>query len=360
MIGHKALVCRKRDRATEKHSSNRKPRQSNNQVASALDDRGGIDNVDDGGGVGMRAFLEYLGTDKQQSLPPPIRVGVLLNEREVTLDLDTGSPITVITERVWRTQLSSPRLTTTDLVVNCCGGHTLKVLGYFEGEVQFKERSEMLDVYVTSGTESCLFGRDTLNQFGMEFSIGKELGSHVGALQIEQGTLFNQVQAPAAGVKAAVGFDHSQGASTAIRPRIARNTTRLQRNGVAKVPPASALSEKMSTSERQRVNGQERNSRQVYVAIGAPAQPTRKSAANRPTACPTVSTRRATAKSHAMPRPGGAKTPSGSCKQIKQQPLTESESSDVVSQGGVVYRLNRVTKTLQHYMDCDYRLDIPR
>ena len=159
MVGHKALVCRKRDRANEKQQPTRKPaQQSSRTVASALDGRNDEDNETE---PETPSILQHIGGGKNK-LIPPIRLRALLNGHDVSFDVDTGSPITVITEHVWREVLTSPHLRKADLAVHSYSGHALKVLGSFEGVVEDKGRRETLTIYVASGTESCLFGRDAI------------------------------------------------------------------------------------------------------------------------------------------------------------------------------------------------------
>ena len=193
MVGHKALVCRKRDRIAEKQSTqNRKTTQhSTNSVAPTLESAN--EQVDGSTQPLLPSILEHIGGEKQR-LVPPIQVRVLLNEYVITLDVDTGSPITVITERVWREVLTSPHLVSTNLAVHSYSGHTLKILGAFEGCVQFKGRRETLTCYVASGTQSCLFGRDAIKKFDIDLSIGhlKSIDVHarVSALLEKHKALF--------------------------------------------------------------------------------------------------------------------------------------------------------------------------
>ena len=160
-------------------------------------------------------------------------------------------------------------------------------------------------------------------------------------------------------VKDSVGLARSWSAKVAIRPRIPRNAERLLRNGVAKANPANHLSGKVSTSDRQGGDGQQRLVRRREVSNGALNRSTQDSAEHRLSTLSSMS-RGATAKSKVVPRPAAKKAPSCSRKQIAHHGLVESKSPEVVLQGGMLYRMSRVSKTLQHYMDCDYRRDVLR
>ena len=244
-IGHKALVCRQRNRANEKQSTQNRnrPAQAKEPVASALADCD--EHVDDSPGRETPPALEHIGGGRQH-LIPPIRVQVWMDDHEVGFDVDTGSPITVITERVWRGLLGSPRLLKSEITVHSYSGHPLKVLGSFQSLVAFKGRKEMLLVYVASGTGSCLFGRDALEKFDVDWSI-----HHVGSSSIEARLaevlgrhrgLFKEELGLVTRVRASVRLDpaarpvfcKSRPVPLAMRSRIERELERHVQNNVAR------------------------------------------------------------------------------------------------------------------------------
>ena len=247
VIGHKALVCRKRDRATEQQSGNRSQRQSSKQVASALDDRSGIDNMDDFGGVGMHAFLQCLRTELHEDL--------LLTQRQ---------------------------------------------------------------------------------------------------------TLFKDNPAPVTGVNTSIGLHHSQGATVALRPRIPRDAARLLRNGVAKVKK-QAGTDVFSDQERGVIPA--RTSHRLQSSKRFLVRPTRDSVVYRPTSDRALTARHGLVKSAVGTYQYTSKQPSSSRKPIGRQPLDasiESKQSGLGPKDDAWCISSRLSKRLQHYIDCDYRREIPR
>ena len=242
IVGHKALVCRKRCRPNANFPATGKPQgQWNKSVASAL-----ASNESVGIGVpenGTPPTLDRLGTN-QTKLTPPIRVGVTLGDREVMFDHDTGSPITVISDSTWQQVLGSPRLSNTDVSVQSYSGHPLKLLGCFTCEASCKGRRGTLDIYVASGTRSCLLGRDAIKKLAIEIAIGQlqpvNTESRLAALLAKHEKLFSEELGHVSGVKASIRLDpdarpifcKSRPVPLAMRPRIEQEIERLLRNKV--------------------------------------------------------------------------------------------------------------------------------
>lgn len=105
--------------------------------------------------VNMIAMLttNLITTDRAFGIP------VQLNGVDVSFELDTGSPITLVDERVWHS-LGKPRLQTFDLHCNSFSGHQIRFRGQTRVNVRLGEFSVQLQVAVVFGNHANLLGRD--------------------------------------------------------------------------------------------------------------------------------------------------------------------------------------------------------
>jgi hypothetical protein len=89
-------------------------------------------------------------------------VQVSINGQQVSMELDTGSPVTILSEKTWRHQLGKPRLDDSTSHLISYTGHQLKILGELRADVEVDGRVEALNATVVKTDRRNLLGRDWL------------------------------------------------------------------------------------------------------------------------------------------------------------------------------------------------------
>jgi len=102
---------------------------------------------------------------------PPIHVNLHINNREVTMELDTGAAVSVISEQTYKTVLlQQPPLQVSELLLRTYTGERLTVLGKVNVRVRYGEQIVDLPVIVVSGSGPNLMGRDWLQHIKLKWA----------------------------------------------------------------------------------------------------------------------------------------------------------------------------------------------
>ena len=97
----------------------------------------------------------------------PAQVVVKLNGHRITLQLDTGSPVTMLTERTWDV-IGRPTLQRCTMKLVSFTGHRVKLKGRGTIDVGYDQSSLRLDVLVASGTMMDILGRDWISALKLD------------------------------------------------------------------------------------------------------------------------------------------------------------------------------------------------
>ena len=90
----------------------------------------------------------------------PISVTMEVENRELVMELDTGSAVSVIGEEKYHEQLRHVPLENTTLQLHTYTGETVKPLGVLSVKVRYGEQSKYLQLYVMKGIGPTLLGRE--------------------------------------------------------------------------------------------------------------------------------------------------------------------------------------------------------
>ena len=165
----------------------------------------------------------------------------MVDGKLIRFDVDTGSPVTLITEREWRGSLESRTLDAVDFTMHSYSGHRLKVLGCFKATLVYGGRSVESTLYVAADARSNLLGRDSLRQFDIHqlvqtvSSSATDRDERVKAILLKHATLFAPGLGKIAGVKAKLRladvatpiFHKARPVPISMRPRVEREISRL-------------------------------------------------------------------------------------------------------------------------------------
>ena len=102
---------------------------------------------------------------------PPLCVDVLVNDKPVCLELDTGAALSVCSEqeyrRIW--PVDGPVIHSCDKVLKTYSGETLPVVGEAQVQVRYGSQVADLSVIVLKGSGPFLFGRDWLAKLKLDW-----------------------------------------------------------------------------------------------------------------------------------------------------------------------------------------------
>ena len=101
---------------------------------------------------------------------PPITVQVLLNGKEVLMEVDTGATISIIAEAQAKKIFPEARYRESDVVLKTYTAEELEVRGEIDVEVQYQKQKQMLTLVVVAGNGPALLGRNWLNHITLDWS----------------------------------------------------------------------------------------------------------------------------------------------------------------------------------------------
>ena len=105
---------------------------------------------------------------------PPLYVDVKLNGRAIRTELDTGAAVSVCSEseffKLWPKGQGGPVMKPSGLKLQTYGGDGLTVLGEVLVCVQYGSVSVNLPLVIVKGDGPCLFGRDWLSHFRLDWA----------------------------------------------------------------------------------------------------------------------------------------------------------------------------------------------
>ena len=91
-----------------------------------------------------------------------IMVRLLINSVPVSMELDTGASVSLVSEKTWRKQLQEVPLQHSDTTLRTYTGEGIKVLGQVMVQIEFGNQEAKLPLLVVLGSGPSLIGRNWL------------------------------------------------------------------------------------------------------------------------------------------------------------------------------------------------------
>lgn len=152
IIGHTQRACKKKQ-AIQKETEVRVNVMEDNDSEESDSEYGDLYHVSDSGNR------------------KPISLEIYLEGRPVSMELDTGSAVSVMSEGVYHEYLRHVPLKDTPLKLRTYTGESVKPLGFCYVTVQYKGQFKELPIYVMKNEGPTLFGREWLESINLDWPL---------------------------------------------------------------------------------------------------------------------------------------------------------------------------------------------
>ena len=99
----------------------------------------------------------------------PLQVEVVINGQPLSMELDTGAAVTLVSEETFQSKWSNVTLQPSTARLHTYSGEPLPVVGQAEVKVQYGEQELRLPLIVVGGKGPSLFGRDWLTRIQLDW-----------------------------------------------------------------------------------------------------------------------------------------------------------------------------------------------
>ena len=167
-VGHIKVVCRSKKPGGGRSQANQPQRPRSGQQRPRQ--QGSVQMVQEGGQDSSERLNEYSLyqiSSKQDS--KPLQVEVVINGQPLTMKLDTGAAVTLVSEETFQRKWSNVTLQTSMVRLHTYSGEPLPVVGQAEVQVQYGEQELKLPLIVVGGKGPSLFGRDWLSKIQLDW-----------------------------------------------------------------------------------------------------------------------------------------------------------------------------------------------
>lgn len=146
-----------------------------------------------------RQTTNYLGKDQPQEerysmygigapKPDPFCGNIKLDGQDVTMEVDTGASVTVISEQTFRQTLkSTSKIQSSDANLHTYTGEEIRVLGTIKVPVEYNNQKTTLPAIVVAGKSANLLGRNWLKEIKLNWQQVFSTTSSKGEIKQESG-----------------------------------------------------------------------------------------------------------------------------------------------------------------------------
>ena len=106
---------------------------------------------------------------------PPIVIKLRLNNQEVSMELDTGAAVSLVSEKTQKELFPDARLRSSSVTLKTYTAQEIAVLGEFDVEVMYHDHSVTLPLVVIQGSGPSLLGRNWLHHIRLDWQSIKQL-----------------------------------------------------------------------------------------------------------------------------------------------------------------------------------------
>ena len=100
---------------------------------------------------------------------PPIKVPLLVDGKSLTMELDTGAAITIVSEKQYKDLFSHLPLKESQVLLKTYSGEQLPVVGDVTVRVQYEQQTQEMELTVVAGEGPSLLGRNWLQHLRLNW-----------------------------------------------------------------------------------------------------------------------------------------------------------------------------------------------
>ena len=105
-----------------------------------------------------------------------ILVSLHVDNRPLTMELDTGASVSVISQKTWKTLFPDRQLELSDIQLQTYSGEPLPVLGQISVCVRYKQQEKLLPLVVVEGRGAAIFGCNWLPHITLQWDTIQHAG----------------------------------------------------------------------------------------------------------------------------------------------------------------------------------------
>lgn len=123
----------------------------------------------------------------------PIKVDVKIGDKPLTMEIDTGAAVSIVSKQEYESKFSSYELRKSDVVLKTYTSESLEVAGEITVHVKYKDQEANLDLVVVQGEGPALLGRNWLNHLVLNWHdiLHTSLGGGVDLLVSKYSKVFS-------------------------------------------------------------------------------------------------------------------------------------------------------------------------
>ena len=99
----------------------------------------------------------------------PVYIHTLINGKQLSMELDTGAEVSIISEKTREEIFPEEKLRPSDLKLKAYTNEPMKVTGTLNVKVQYEDQFKKLVLVVTAGNGPSLLGRNWLNHINLNW-----------------------------------------------------------------------------------------------------------------------------------------------------------------------------------------------
>ena len=229
-VGHVRRVCRQPKKNFKSTPSDKKP---NHPVKALVE----VTDTD----TETEEDLQYL--NYMEAKPAgPIKVEVLLDSKPVSMELDTGAPVSLMSKKMLEKLFPGYTLQPCSLPMQTYLGEPITVAGQVEVEVRYGEQQERLPLVVVEGRGPCLFGQQWLSKIRLNWQsinnvrsnplLQELLDRHQEVFNAELGTLKGYKAHISVDPNATPRFCKARPVPYALYGKVDEELQRLEKDGI--------------------------------------------------------------------------------------------------------------------------------
>ena len=117
---------------------------------------------------------------------------LLVDQKPMVMELDTGASLSLISERTWRKTLGGVPLENSEIKLRTYSGEGLQVLGKKNVMVKYGKQEFCLPLIVVKGDGVSLFGRNWLEVIKLDWKVINKLSSPLDQLLSKHQEVFQE------------------------------------------------------------------------------------------------------------------------------------------------------------------------